>query len=172
MTIRRQRGDGDSDGNGNGNGNGRRSRIRSALRRTARLPPKRQAAQPSPEHRLAALRWRAPPGTDGESRTGTRAGARPGGVAPVPAEPPAPPLQPTPAMACDPMTPRDVLWRIARDEPGLRRWIVANPAADAALLEFVSQAGGPYVRESLQILFDSMEGRPPRGQERISSTAA
>lgn len=75
-------------------------------------------------------------------------------------------------MACDPMTPRDVLWRIARDEPGLRRWIVANPAADAALLEFVSQVGGPYVRESLQILFDSMEGRPPRGQERISSTAA
>lgn len=172
MTIRRQRGDVDSDGSGNGNGNGQRSRTQAALRRTARLPPKRQAAQPSPEHRLAALRWRAPPGTDGESRTATRVKARPGGVAPVPAEPPAPPLQPTPAMACDPMTPRDVLWRIARDEPGLRRWIVANPAADAALLEFVSQAGGPYVRESLQILFDSMEGRPPRGQERISSTAA
>lgn len=60
-------------------------------------------------------------------------------------------------MACDPETEPEVLWWIARSAPSLRRWIVANPAADADLLEYISQAGGPYVRESLQILLDSMD---------------
>lgn len=60
-------------------------------------------------------------------------------------------------MACDPETEPEVLWWIARHMPSLRRWIVANPAADADLLEYISQAGGPYVRESLQILLDSMD---------------
>ncbi len=70
--------------------------------------------------------------------------------------PPEPPLQPTPAMACNSTTDLEVLWWIARHEPSLRRWIVANPNADAELLEFISQAGGPYVKESLQILLDSL----------------
>lgn len=70
--------------------------------------------------------------------------------------PPEPPLQPTPAMACNSTTNLEVLWWIARHEPSLRRWIVANPNANAELLEFISQAGGPYVKESLQILLDSL----------------
>lgn len=70
--------------------------------------------------------------------------------------PPRPPLQPTPAVVCDPGTPAATLWIIARDHPELRRWIAANPNADAALLEYVSQQGGPYVRESLAVLLESL----------------
>ncbi|NEG70515.1 hypothetical protein F6S87_07910 [Bifidobacterium sp. BRDM6] len=73
--------------------------------------------------------------------------------------PPAPPLVPTPLMACDPATDPSLLWQLARDEPELRRWIVANPAASASLLEFISQAGGPGVREALTLLLDSLEER-------------
>lgn len=68
--------------------------------------------------------------------------------------PPRPPLQLTPLVACDPATDMDVLWHIAREAPELRRWLVANPRADAALLEFVAQAGGPGVREALTLLLD------------------
>ncbi|WP_338071668.1 hypothetical protein [Bifidobacterium apri] len=45
------------------------------------------------------------------------------------------------------------LWLIAREYPHLRKWLIANPKADAALLEYVSQAGGPGVREAFDILF-------------------
>lgn len=68
--------------------------------------------------------------------------------------PPPPPLRLTPLVACDPETDMDILWHIAREAPELRRWLVANPRADAALLEFVAQAGGPGVREALTILLD------------------
>ena len=66
--------------------------------------------------------------------------------------PPEPPLVPTPAMATDPDTPPEVLWSIARNHPELRRWLAANPAATPALLETVSQLGGPGVKRSLDIL--------------------
>lgn len=69
--------------------------------------------------------------------------------------PPEPPLVPTPAMATDPDTPPDVLWSIARNHPELRRWLAANPAATPALLETVSQLGGPGVKRSLDILLGS-----------------
>ncbi|MBW3078485.1 hypothetical protein KIH76_04515 [Bifidobacterium sp. 81T8] len=68
--------------------------------------------------------------------------------------PPQPPLLLTPLVACDPATDTDILWHIAREAPELRRWLVANPRADAALLEYVAQAGGPGVREALTILLD------------------
>ncbi|MBT1160631.1 hypothetical protein JS541_01895 [Bifidobacterium sp. SO1] len=68
--------------------------------------------------------------------------------------PPQPPLLLTPLVACDPTTDMDILWHIAREAPELRRWLVANPRADAALLEYVAQAGGPGVREALTILLD------------------
>lgn len=71
--------------------------------------------------------------------------------------PPIPPLQPTPVMACDPETPYETLWLIARQYPHLRRWIVANPSADAELLEYISQQGGPLVREALEVLLESLE---------------
>ncbi|MBW3094848.1 hypothetical protein KIH75_05765 [Bifidobacterium sp. 64T4] len=72
-------------------------------------------------------------------------------------EPPAPPLALTPALAADPETDIDILWHIAREAPELRRWLVANPKADARLLEYVSQAGGPGVRRALNVLLDSLD---------------
>lgn len=71
--------------------------------------------------------------------------------------PPKPPLQFTPLLACDPDTPAQVLWKIAKEAPALRRWLVANPNADAALLEYISQTGGPGVKEALEILLVSLE---------------
>lgn len=72
-------------------------------------------------------------------------------------EPPEPPLVLTPLVAADPATDMDVLWHIARTAPELRRWLVANPKADAALLEYVSQAGGPGVKRALTVLLESLE---------------
>lgn len=71
--------------------------------------------------------------------------------------PPEPPLKLTPLVACDRETPMNVLWNIARQAPELRRWIVANPRADAALLEYIAQAGGPGVTEAIETLLDSLE---------------
>lgn len=71
--------------------------------------------------------------------------------------PPAPPIALTPLVACDPATDAQLLWHIAREAPELRRWLVANPRADAELLEFVSQQGGPGVRRALEVLLDSLE---------------
>ncbi|MBW3093223.1 hypothetical protein KIH79_09905 [Bifidobacterium sp. 82T10] len=70
------------------------------------------------------------------------------------AEPPAPPIVLTPLLACDPATDPDILWHIAREAPELRRWLVANPNADAALLEYVAQAGGPGVNVALTVLLE------------------
>ncbi|MCH9274814.1 hypothetical protein JS533_000725 [Bifidobacterium amazonense] len=69
-------------------------------------------------------------------------------------EPPAPPIALTPLLACDPATDPDILWHIAREAPELRRWLVANPNADAALLEYVAQTGGPGVNAALTVLLD------------------
>lgn len=71
-------------------------------------------------------------------------------------DPPAPPLELTPIVAADPDTDMEVLWHIARTAPELRRWLVANPKADAELLEYVSQAGGPGVRRALTVLLESL----------------
>ena len=57
--------------------------------------------------------------------------------------PPEPPIRLTPAVACSPDTDVAVLWHIAYHVPELRKWLVANPKADAPLLELVSQRGGP-----------------------------
>ena len=62
-------------------------------------------------------------------------------------------------VASDPDTPIDVLWHIARHAPHLRKWVVVNRAADANLLEFISQQGGPGVRETLELLLDTLERR-------------
>ena len=72
--------------------------------------------------------------------------------------PPEPPLVPTALMATDPATDPSILWTIAREEPRLRRWLVANPAASPALLETVSQLGGPGVRRALEVLLDEGGG--------------
>lgn len=74
-----------------------------------------------------------------------------------PSAPPAPPLQPTPIHACDPRTPQSTLWEFARSYPELRRWLVANPASDAELLEYIAQSGGPGVAHALDILLESIE---------------
>ncbi|MGL4941352.1 MAG: hypothetical protein ACRC44_08420 [Bifidobacterium asteroides] len=86
----------------------------------------------------------------------------------VHAPPPEPPLVPTALMATDPETDPSILWAIAREEPQLRRWLVANPAASPALLEAVSQLGGPGVRRALEVLLD--EGN--ENQSPLSSSTA
>ncbi|WP_232339228.1 hypothetical protein [Bifidobacterium choladohabitans] len=89
-------------------------------------------------------------------------------MAEVRTPPPEPPLVPTALMATDPETDPSILWAIAREEPRLRRWLVANPAASPALLETVSQLGGPGVRRALEVLLD--EGN--RNQSSSSSSTA
>ena len=86
--------------------------------------------------------------TDACSATASRRSTR--------AAPPPPPLRLSPLLACDPATAPEVLWFIAEHEPELRRWLVANPSADAALLEYVAQAGGPGVNRALTILLDGL----------------
>lgn len=71
--------------------------------------------------------------------------------------PPSPPLLLTPSVAADPDTDMEVLWHIARYVPDLRRWLVVNPKADAHLLEYISQAGGPGVHRALKVLLDSLD---------------
>ncbi|NMM94913.1 hypothetical protein [Bifidobacterium oedipodis] len=71
--------------------------------------------------------------------------------------PPSPPIRLTPAVAVSPDTPQEILWHIAQHAPELRRWLVANPRADAILLEYISQAGGPGVKQALEVLLESLE---------------
>ena len=89
-------------------------------------------------------------------------------MAEVRAPPPEPPLVPTALMVTDPETDPSILWAIAREEPQLRRWLVANPAASPALLEAVSQLGGPGVRRALEVLLDEGNGN----QSSLSSSTA
>lgn len=84
----------------------------------------------------------------------TNANARFSEDRPSMVEPPAPPMRLTAAVACDPQTDEAVLWHIARTAPELRRWLVANPKSSPELLEFVAQAGGPGVREAIEVLLD------------------
>lgn len=71
--------------------------------------------------------------------------------------PPAPPIELTPQSASDPNTPAEVLWHIARNVPELRKWVVVNRAADANLLEYISQQGGPGVKAALTLMLESMD---------------
>ncbi|MBW3088634.1 hypothetical protein KIH77_07825 [Bifidobacterium sp. 82T24] len=72
-------------------------------------------------------------------------------------QPPEPPLLLTSQVASDPDTDEDVLWHIAEHAPELRRWLIANTAASAELLEYVAQAGGPGVARGFEVLFESLE---------------
>ena len=78
--------------------------------------------------------------------------------------PPPAPIRLTPLVACDPETSEEILWHIARYAPTLRKWVVANTAASPLLLEYISQQGGPGVKEALQMLLDVLE--EPRHSER------
>lgn len=74
-------------------------------------------------------------------------------------KPPTPPITLTPLLACSPDTPQNVLWHIAEYAPHLRRWLVANPAATPAMLEYLAQVGDDEVGRALCILLESMEAR-------------
>lgn len=74
-----------------------------------------------------------------------------------PAMPPKPPIVLTAQVACCENTSKDVLWHIAKNVPALRKWVVANPVADAKMLEYVSQQGGPGVKQSLDVLLEAYE---------------
>lgn len=71
--------------------------------------------------------------------------------------PPKPPILLTPVVASDPSTNPEILWHIAKHIPELRKWVIANPSADAHLLEYISQQGGPDVRHSFEVLFASYD---------------
>lgn len=58
--------------------------------------------------------------------------------------------------ASDPRTPPQDLWELARI-PELRKWIIANTAAPAALINAIAHAGGPGVRQAMQLLHDSLQ---------------
>lgn len=78
-------------------------------------------------------------------------------VAPRMLNPPQPPLQPNALVACNPSTPCETLWLIAREHPDLRQWIIANPAATPDLLEYIAQSGGPHVARCMQLLLKSLD---------------
>lgn len=71
--------------------------------------------------------------------------------------PPAPPIQLTESVASDPDTDPEILWHIARHIPHLRRWVVVNRSADARLLEYISQQGGPGVKRALELVLSDLE---------------
>ncbi|GGI14666.1 hypothetical protein GCM10007377_12060 [Galliscardovia ingluviei] len=71
--------------------------------------------------------------------------------------PPRPPQQLNANLASDPDTHILVLWHIAQHIPRLRKWVIANSAADAQLLEYIAQQGGPGVEQAFEALFSSMK---------------
>ena len=77
-------------------------------------------------------------------------------------EPPAPPIELTPLVACSADTAQDVLWHIAEYAPKLRKWLVANPSATPSMLEYLAQVGGPGVPEALRTLLKSLDERESR----------
>lgn len=79
-----------------------------------------------------------------------------------PLHPPPPPLRLTPYVAVS-STDQTVLWYIAKNVPDLRCWVIANPRAKPDLLEYISQSGGPHVKDCFTVLFaalDADEDRP------------
>ncbi|MFY4635709.1 hypothetical protein ACOVJL_02465 [Scardovia wiggsiae] len=71
-------------------------------------------------------------------------------------EPPPPPLKLTPYVAVS-YSATEILWYIARNIPQLRCWLIANPDSTPELLEYISQSGGPHVKECFTVLFDSLD---------------
>lgn len=65
-------------------------------------------------------------------------------------------LCPTAQCASDPRTPVSELWELAHI-PELRRWIIVNTAAPAALINAIARAGGPGVREAMELLRESLQ---------------
>ncbi|MDD6462230.1 MAG: hypothetical protein PUF51_07300 [Bifidobacteriaceae bacterium] len=65
-------------------------------------------------------------------------------------------LRPTAQCASDPRTPVSELWELAHI-PELRRWIIVNTAAPAALINAIARAGGPGVREAMELLRESLQ---------------
>ena len=72
--------------------------------------------------------------------------------------------------ASDPRTPPQDLWELARI-PELRKWIIANTAAPAALINAIAHAGGPGVRQAMQLLHDSLQ-EPGAEAPPLTSTTA
>lgn len=81
--------------------------------------------------------------------------------------PPKPPPHLDEKAAMNPSTPLSLLWTIARERPGLRRWLIVNPAAPPELLEYIAQEGGPGVGQGLRVLFTALDtlGQHHRARE-------
>lgn len=95
-------------------------------------------------------------------------------AASVPAVPSAPAaaiyVSATAQCASDPRTLPQDLWELARI-PELRKWIIANTAAPAALINAIARAGGPGVRQAMQLLHDSLQ-EPGAEAPPLTSTTA
>lgn len=72
-------------------------------------------------------------------------------------QPPQPPIVLTPQIAACEHTDPKILWHIAQHLPALRKWVIANPSANAQLLEYIAQQGGPDVNHSIRVLLSSYE---------------
>lgn len=122
------------------------------------LPRRRQTAaqRPSAARRSATTRRRLRRLRVGGATDTTASCGMSGSPDDDTLRPPPPPVRLTPQLACDPETGMAVLWYIAEHAPELRRWIVANPKADAALLEYIAQSGGPGVNRALGILLTGL----------------
>lgn len=73
-------------------------------------------------------------------------------------EPPAPPIELTPLVACNADTAQDVLWHIAEYAPRLRKWAGRQSFGDACNAGIsCARSAGPGVPEALRILLKSLE---------------
>lgn len=128
------------------------------------------------EHAMSsAFSWRS------KHKSSRRSMSAPALTAPIaPAVPSVPAAASAPAAAIyvsataqcasDPRTPPQDLWELARI-PELRKWIIANTAAPAALINAIAHAGGPGVRQAMQLLHDSLQ-EPGAEAPPLTSTTA
>lgn len=83
--------------------------------------------------------------------------------------PPQPPIKLDEKITMDPKTPLPLLWKIARERPDLRRWLIVNPSVPPELLEYIAQKGGPGVGQGLRVLFNALDllGEQSRAQQML-----
>lgn len=86
--------------------------------------------------------------------------AAPQATAPVPSTSAVPTLAATApivssiALALDPATPAETLFRLAQDEPAVRPYLAANPSTYGALLEWLGQLNDPAIDAALKARAD------------------
>ena len=119
-----------------------------ASMRTARAVTRPSALPPSGHTRLRLLLRNAHDGSPPPSRSNPPHSYNSSGPT---ASPPAPPAPKGITDALDPHASEQELSKIAREQPELRRWILANPSIPEGLVTFIERVGGPDVPQALAI---------------------